>query len=105
MCASPPSLLAPDTPYRPRYRDACNGFTANTTYPAASSAATHRPRPDSIPTCTATSPLRGHEPADQLVQLPDPSHPLRQPPGGQHPAGLIHHLDVVMILRPVITHA
>jgi hypothetical protein len=42
------------------------------------------------------------EPADQLVQLPDPGHPLRHPPAGQHIPGLVHHLDVVMVLRPVI---
>ena len=30
MCASAPSLLAPDTPCRSRYRDACSGFTGNT---------------------------------------------------------------------------
>jgi hypothetical protein len=27
MCASPVSLLAPDTPWRSRYREACSGFT------------------------------------------------------------------------------
>jgi hypothetical protein len=43
MCASPLSLLAPDTPCRSRYRDACSGFTANTVYPAATSTATHGP--------------------------------------------------------------
>src|SRR6266545_1783002 len=30
MCASPPSLLAPDTPCRSRYREACSGFTGYT---------------------------------------------------------------------------
>jgi hypothetical protein len=42
------------------------------------------------------------EPADQLMQLPDPGYSLRHPPAGQHPPRLVHHLDVVMILRPVI---
>ena len=53
MCASPPSLLAPDTPCRSRYRDACSGFTGNTAYPAAISAATHGPRSVSIPMTTS----------------------------------------------------
>src|SRR6185437_15131410 len=104
MCASPPSLSAPDTPCRPRYRDACSGFTANTTYPAAISAATHGPRPVSTPGLHLRITTGGKEPADQLVQPRDPGHPLRQPPGGQHRASLVHHLDVVMVLRPVITH-
>ena len=56
MCASPPSLLAPDTPCRWRYRDACSGFTGNTVYPAATSAATHGPRSVSIPITTSASP-------------------------------------------------
>ena len=55
MCASPPSLLAPDTPCRSRYRDACSGFTAYTVYPAATSAATHGPRSVSIPITTSAS--------------------------------------------------
>ena len=50
MCASPASLLAPDTPCRSRYREACSGFTGYTVYPAATSAATHGPRSVSIPT-------------------------------------------------------
>ena len=49
------------------------------------------------------------EPADQLMQLPDPGHAFRHPPADQHIPGPVHHLDVVMILRPVIpcqqTHA
>ena len=55
MCASPPSLFAPDTPCRCRYRDACSGFTGNTAYPAATSAATHGPRSVSIPATTSAS--------------------------------------------------
>ena len=57
MCASPASLLAPDTPRRSRYLAACNGFTANTVYPAAINACTHGPRSVSIPisTCPAAS--------------------------------------------------
>ena len=56
-CASAVSLLAPDTPWRSRYRDACSGLIANTVYPAAISAATHGPRSVSIPiaTCPASS--------------------------------------------------
>jgi len=50
MCESPPSLLAPDTPCRSRYREACSGFTGYTVYPAAIRAATHGPRSVSIPT-------------------------------------------------------
>ena len=41
--------------------------------------------------------------SDQLVQRRDPGQPLRQPPPGQHPAGLVFDLDVVMGLGPVIT--
>ena len=58
MCASPVSLLAPDTPWRSRYREACSGFTAYTVYPAATSAATHGPRSVSIPITTSASSLR-----------------------------------------------
>jgi hypothetical protein len=47
--------LAPDTPCRSRYRDACSGFTGNTVYPAAISAATHGPRSVSIPITTSAS--------------------------------------------------
>jgi putative transposase len=54
-CASAASLLAPDTACRLRYCAACNGLTANTSYPAAASAATHGPRSVSIPTSTCTS--------------------------------------------------
>jgi hypothetical protein len=42
--------------------------------------------------------------ADHRVQ---PGHPRRapfQPRPGQHPARSIHHLDVVIFLRPVISH-
>ena len=55
MCESPGSLLAPETPSRSRNRDACSGFTAYTTYPAATSAATHGPRSVSIPITTSAS--------------------------------------------------
>ena len=44
-------------------------------------------------------------PADQLMQLRYARYALGQPPLRQHLARLIHHLDVVMVLRPVITHA
>ena len=54
-CASAASLLAPDTACRSRYRAACSGLTANTSYPAAASAATHGPRSVSIPTSTRAS--------------------------------------------------
>ena len=106
MCASPASLLAPDTPCRSRYRDACSGFTANTVYPAAASAATHGPRSVSIPTTTSASPassprccpisscswaipatpsgsrrfastLPGLRPSAPRRDGPQPSHPLR----------------------------
>jgi hypothetical protein len=53
MCASPASLLAPDTWCRSRYREACSGFTGNTVYPDAASAATHGPRSVSIPITTS----------------------------------------------------
>ena len=49
------SLLAPDTPWRSRYREACSGFTPYTVYPAATSAATHGPRSVSIPMITSAS--------------------------------------------------
>src|ERR1039458_9215988 len=55
MCASAPSLLAPDTPCRTRYPDACSGFTPYTVYPAATSAATHGPRSVSVPVTTSAS--------------------------------------------------
>ena len=44
------------------------------------------------------------ETADQLMHLGHPGRALGQPPLRQHLPGLVHHLDVVMILRPVITH-
>ena len=98
MCASPPSLLAPDTPCRSRYRDACSGFTAYTVYPAATSAATHGPRSVSIPiTTSASSGVLAQLLPDQLVQPGHPGHALRQPPLGQHPPGLVHQLHVVMV--------
>jgi hypothetical protein len=33
-----------------------------------------------------------------------PSSPLGQPSTGQHPAGVVDNLDVVMILGPVTSH-
>lgn len=38
------------------------------------------------------------------VQLRHPSRPLRQPPAGQHLPGLVHHLHVMAVLSPAITH-
>jgi hypothetical protein len=55
MCASAGSLLAPGTPRRSRYRAACSGLIPYTVYPAAASAATHRPRPVSIPILTSSA--------------------------------------------------
>jgi predicted lipid-binding transport protein (Tim44 family) len=34
----------------------------------------------------------------------DTAGALLLPPAGQHLAGLVHHLDIVMVLSPVITH-
>jgi hypothetical protein len=42
--------------------------------------------------------------ADQAVQLRDSSRTLSQPLPGQYLSRLVHHLDVVMVLSPVITH-
>ena len=55
MCASPPSLLAPDTAWRSRYREASSGFAGYTVYPAAIRAATHGPRSVSMPITTSAS--------------------------------------------------
>jgi len=41
--------------------------------------------------------------ADHRVQPGHPRRALRQPGPGQHPPRLIHQLDVVMILSPVIS--
>ena len=105
MCASPASLFAPDTPCRSRYRDACSGFTAEHRYPAAISA--DHPRaavgldPDQyLRIVRVIARVR----TDQPVQLRHPGHALGQPLPRQHLPGLVHHLDVVMVLRPVITH-
>jgi hypothetical protein len=43
------------------------------------------------------------EAADQQVQLRDPGRALGQPLPGQHLAGLVHHLHVMMVPGPVIT--
>ena len=51
-CASAVSLLAPDTPWRSRYRATDLGLIPNTWYPAATSAVTHRPRGGAVPTHT-----------------------------------------------------
>jgi hypothetical protein len=40
--------------------------------------------------------------ADQLVQLPDPGQPLRQPTRRQPLAGFIHQIHIVMLFGPVI---
>jgi hypothetical protein len=42
--------------------------------------------------------------ADQRVQLSHPGHALGQPLPCQHLPGLVHHLNVVMVFRPVVTH-
>jgi len=42
---------------------------------------------------------------DHRVQPGQTYCPLGQPRLGQHPAGLIHQLDVVMILGPIVSHA
>jgi hypothetical protein len=44
------------------------------------------------------------ETSDQPVQLGHPGRSLGQPPSRQHLPGLVHHLDVVMVLSPVVTH-
>jgi len=44
----------------------------------------------------------GQEPADQTVQLGDPSDPLRQPSLAQPPPGLVLDFDIVMIFGPVV---
>ena len=95
MWESPRSLLAPDTPCRSRYREACSGLTAYTVYPAAISAATHGPRSVSIP----TSHLRllgvlAEIPPGQLVEPGHPRRTLGQPRLSQHPARGVHHLHV-----------
>ena len=40
---------------------------------------------------------------DQLVQLPDPSQPLGQPPRCQPLTSLVHQIHIVVVFRPVIT--
>jgi hypothetical protein len=93
-CASPASLLAPDTPCRSRNRAACSGFTGNTRYPAATSAVTHGPRSVSIPTTTCASSRsspsgRAQSPGDESAHLSaatrhrvcrtgDPAVPIRR---------------------------
>jgi hypothetical protein len=42
--------------------------------------------------------------ADQRVQPGHPGRALSQPGPSQRPPGLIHQLDIMMILSPVITH-
>jgi hypothetical protein len=49
-------------------------------------------------------PVLGQVGRDQRVQLSDPRDALRHPPPGQHRAGLVDDLDVVVVLGPVITH-
>jgi hypothetical protein len=41
--------------------------------------------------------------ADERVEPGHPPGAVRQPPPGQHLPALVHHLDVVMVLRPVVT--
>jgi hypothetical protein len=43
------------------------------------------------------------QPADHSMQRGHPGSTFRQPPAGQHLPGLVHHLDIVMVLSPVIT--
>src|ERR1019366_1916927 len=99
MCASPRSLLAPDTPWRSRYLDACSGFTAYTTYPAATSAAAVGLDPDHHLRILSNL---AHLLPDQLVQPGHPGHPFRQPLAGQDLARRVHQLHVVMVLGPVV---
>jgi hypothetical protein len=47
--------------------------------------------------------IRISEPADQLMEPPDPRHALRQPGPPQHPARPVLHLHIMMIFSPVIT--
>lgn len=42
--------------------------------------------------------------ADQCVQPGDPGHALGQPRLGQPAAGRVHQLDIVMILRPIVSY-
>jgi hypothetical protein len=67
VCASPGSDFAPDTERRCRYRAACSGFTANTRYPAATSAVTHGPRSVSIPITTCPAPARSSGSANRPI--------------------------------------
>jgi hypothetical protein len=42
------------------------------------------------------------QPGDQLVEPADPREPLGEPAARQPVTGLIHDMDIVVILRPVI---
>ena len=42
--------------------------------------------------------------SDQLVQHRDPGQPLRQPTPGQHPAGLVFDLNVMVGLSPIVAN-
>ena len=41
---------------------------------------------------------------NHVVQPGDPGHALGEPCLGQRLPGLVHQLDIVMILRPIVTH-
>ena len=51
-----------------------------------------------ITTCSGCVRMR----SDQLMQPADPCQPLRQPLRSQSSTGLIHHINIVMVFRPVI---
>jgi len=107
VCASAAVALGPRQPRAaPGTGPPASGFTPNTVYPAAG----QRRHPQ--------APVRSRsQPAPRPSQRPSPRlladhrvQPGRSPPRprasrarGQRPAALIHQLDIVMILSPVIT--
>ena len=99
--ASPGSDFAPDVECRSRYRDVDIGFTANTVYPAATSAPMNKPRSVSV---------ADHD-IGRIVDmagdpLMEPGHPLdalRQPATTEAVTGVVFDEHVVMVLGPVQT--
>ena len=81
--------------------EACSGFTGNTsTRPRSAPRPTGRGRSRSRSSPPRPRVLR-HEPAISACNPAMPAAALGQPPLRQDLAGLVHHLDVVMILGPV----
>ena len=106
MCASPPSLLAPDTavPFPVpgslqrvhRVHHVPGGDQRRDPRAAVGLDPDHHLRVIRRP--------RGRCRPISSCSWAHPGRALGQPPLRQHLPGLVHHLDVVMILGPVITH-